>query len=86
MLPFMRYGTAARTTDDNIKRRMRFECWTTKATNAHSEYVIIIAFRRQKMVMRTSPQFCVDTYVVSLLSYYYNFARKLSENYYYYYY
>jgi hypothetical protein len=24
--------------------RMRFACWITKATNTHSEYVILIAF------------------------------------------
>jgi hypothetical protein len=26
-----------------IIQRMRFACWTTKATDIHSEYVIIIA-------------------------------------------
>jgi len=25
-------------------RRMHFACWITKATNTHSEYVILIAF------------------------------------------
>jgi hypothetical protein len=33
-------------TDDNIIRRMRFACWVTKATDAHSEYIIHIAFPR----------------------------------------
>jgi hypothetical protein len=28
--------------------RMRFACWIPKATNTHSEYVILIAFPRQK--------------------------------------
>jgi hypothetical protein len=27
---------------------MRFACWITKAANIHSEYVILIAFPRQK--------------------------------------
>jgi hypothetical protein len=29
-------------------RRMRFACWITKATDTHSEYVILIAFPRQQ--------------------------------------
>jgi hypothetical protein len=37
-----KYGTARQTTDDNIIRRMRFACWITKATDTHSEYVILI--------------------------------------------
>jgi hypothetical protein len=28
--------------------RMRFTCWVTKATDTHSEYVILIAFSRQQ--------------------------------------
>ena len=32
---------------DNIIRRMRFACWLTKATDTHSEYVILIAFPEQ---------------------------------------
>ena len=31
-----KYGTAGQATDDNMIRRMRFECWITKTTNAHS--------------------------------------------------
>jgi hypothetical protein len=43
-----KHGTAEQTTDDNIIRRMRFACWITKATDTHSEYVILIAFPRQQ--------------------------------------
>ena len=32
---------------DNIIQRMRFACWITKATDTHSECVILIAFPRQ---------------------------------------
>jgi hypothetical protein len=39
-----KYGRARQTTDDNIIRRMRFACRITKATDTHSEYVILIAF------------------------------------------
>ena len=34
--------------NDNIKRRMRFECRIPKATNKHSEYVLLIAFPLQQ--------------------------------------
>ena len=30
--------------DDSIIRRMRCPCWVTKAINAHSQYLILIAF------------------------------------------
>jgi hypothetical protein len=36
-------GTARQATD-NIIQRMRFACWITKATDSHTEYVILIAF------------------------------------------
>jgi len=29
-------------------RRMRIACWITKATNTHSEYVILISFPQQE--------------------------------------
>ena len=31
-----------------IIRRMHFACWITKATNTHSEYIILIAFHLQQ--------------------------------------
>jgi hypothetical protein len=43
-----KYGRAKQSTDDNIIRRMRFACWITKATDTHSEYVILIAFLQQQ--------------------------------------
>ena len=43
-----KYGTAARTTDDSIIWRMRIVCWIAKATETHSEYVILVAFPRQQ--------------------------------------
>ena len=42
-----RYGTAGKATDHNVIWRMRFACWIPKASNTHSEYVILIAFARQ---------------------------------------
>ena len=33
------------TADDSIIRRMHISCWrTAKATNIHSEYVVLVAF------------------------------------------
>jgi hypothetical protein len=43
-----KHGRARQAIDDNIIRRMRFACWITKATNTHSEYVILIAFPPQQ--------------------------------------
>jgi hypothetical protein len=43
-----KYGGARHATDDNIIKLMHFACWTTKTTNSHSEYVILIAFPLQK--------------------------------------
>jgi len=34
-------------TDDNIARRMSFVCWIIKATDTHSEYVILIVLLSQ---------------------------------------
>jgi hypothetical protein len=43
-----KYVRARQVTDDKIIWRMSFACWITKATNTHSEYVILIAFPRQR--------------------------------------
>ena len=39
-----KYGIAGQATDYKIMRHVRIVCWITKATDTHSEYVIIIAF------------------------------------------
>jgi len=43
-----KYGRPKHATDENVTQRMRFICWVTKATDTHSEYVILIAFPRQQ--------------------------------------
>jgi len=48
-----RYSRYRQATDANIVRRMEFACWVTKATDTHSEYVIIIVFSSAGMVRRT---------------------------------
>jgi hypothetical protein len=42
------YGRARLASDDNIIRRMRFVCWINKATNAHWQYILLIAFGTAK--------------------------------------
>jgi hypothetical protein len=44
-----KYGKAGEAKDDNIVRNMRIACWIPKATNAHSEYVMLIASTPKKM-------------------------------------
>jgi hypothetical protein len=43
-----KYGRPEHLIDGNTIRRMRIACWITKATDTHSEYVILIAFPRQQ--------------------------------------
>jgi len=42
------YGTARQATEATVIRPMRYACWITKATDTHSEYVVLIIFPRQK--------------------------------------
>jgi hypothetical protein len=46
---------------------MRTACWITKATDTHSEYVILIAFRRQQW-LRERASILRYTYIVYLVS------------------
>jgi hypothetical protein len=50
-----KYGTVRQATDDNIIRHMRFACWIIKATDTHSEYVILIALQRQQFLRERAP-------------------------------
>jgi len=52
------YCTARQVTDDNNKRRRRTACWITKATDTHSEYIIVLAFLRQQW-LATAPEYYV---------------------------
>jgi hypothetical protein len=50
-----KYGRGRQATDGTVIRRMRFECWIPKATDTHSEFVILIPFpRRQWLCERVS--------------------------------
>jgi hypothetical protein len=63
-----KYGTARRGTEDNITRRMRSECWILKATNTHSEYVILIAFQQHQWLRERAPMLRY-TYVACLVKF-----------------
>jgi hypothetical protein len=43
-----KYGRDRQAIDDNKIRRMHTATWVTKATNTHSEYVILSVFARQQ--------------------------------------
>jgi len=45
-----KYARARQAKDDNTIRCMRLACWITKASNTHSEYVILIVLTRQKKI------------------------------------
>jgi len=48
-------GRVRQGTDINIMRRMRFACSTTKATDTHTEFVVLFAFPRLITFIRTLP-------------------------------
>ena len=61
-----RYCIAGHATDDNIIRRMRFACLRIKATDTHSEYVILLAFPLQQW-LHESASTLRYTYVACLV-------------------
>jgi hypothetical protein len=48
-----KYCRAGQATDDNVLCHMGF-AWMTKATNTHSEYLILIAFPQQQCLCQLS--------------------------------
>jgi hypothetical protein len=53
--------------DINTIRRMRLACWINKAADTHSEYVILIAFPRQRWFLKRA-SVSHYTYIASLAS------------------
>jgi hypothetical protein len=47
-------GRSRQGTNDNIIRCMRFGCWIPKATNTHSEYLILISFPQQQWFLKSA--------------------------------
>jgi hypothetical protein len=62
-----KYDTARQATDDNIIRRNRIACWITKATDTHSEYVILIAFARQQCLRERASMLRLYVHCLSCL-------------------
>jgi hypothetical protein len=60
-----KFGRARQTTDDNIIRRMRFACWITKATDTHSEYVILTALTLQQWLRERASMLRLYVYCLS---------------------
>ena len=62
-----KYCSVEQATNDNIIRRKRFACWIVKATDKHSEYVILIDFPPQQLLHeRSSVLRC--TYIACIVS------------------
>jgi hypothetical protein len=66
----VKYGTAGQATDDNIIRRMRFECRVTKATDTHTIRISANScFSTGKVIART--RFIVTLhYIVSVVTFF----------------
>ena len=64
-----KYGTARRGTGDNITRCMCSACWIPKATNTHSEYVILIAFQRHQWLREGASMLRYITYIACLVKF-----------------
>jgi hypothetical protein len=56
-----------RATDDNIIQHMCLTCWITKATNTHSECVILVAFPWQHWLHKRA-SLLYYTYIACLAS------------------
>ena len=52
---------------------MHIGCWIPKATNIHSEYVILIAFSRQKLLRERASVIRYASFVFCVL-YFYNLS------------
>ena len=76
IVSFMIECRTRQATDDNIIWHMRITYWTPKATDTHSEYVILIAFPLQHRLYVRALMLCVHC-----LSYLYcNMSSNLTEN------
>jgi hypothetical protein len=62
-----KYCRTRQATDDVIIRLMRFACWITKATDTHSECVILIAFAQSKW-LRELVSMLLHTYIPFLFN------------------
>jgi len=59
-----KYATGRQPTCDNVTQSMGFECWVTKATNKHSEYVLLLALPLQQW-FRESASLLRNKHIIS---------------------
>jgi hypothetical protein len=62
-----KYCTAGQATDDNIIQRMSIACCIIKATDTHSEYVILAAFHSNNSCTKAPQYYVTRTLHVLLL-------------------
>jgi hypothetical protein len=79
-----KYGSARQAADNSIIGRMRFACWIIKTTDTHSEYVIPIAFPRQRWFRERALLFNLYVHYLSckltlLMLLRHSHSRKMSE-------
>ena len=63
-----KFGRIEQATDENITWQCALHCWIPKATNTHSEHVILIAFPRQQL-LHERPALLRYTYIACLVLY-----------------
>jgi len=73
-----KYGKARQVTDDCILRHMHIACWITKATDTHSECVILPALPLQHGYA-SAPHCYIYAYIAShaLSEYFYKYRYML---------
>ena len=59
------YGRATEAADNNIMWRIRIACWIAKATDTHSEYVILLFYYNSGLT--SALQFYDSTYIAVFL-------------------
>jgi hypothetical protein len=61
-----KYGTAGQATDESIIGECALRVGLKKATNSHSEYVLLIAFPRAKIIKRIYVEYkmCVFFFLI----------------------
>jgi hypothetical protein len=77
-----KYGRASQATDGSIIRRMLFACRITKATDTHSEYVVLVALPQQQWVRERSSILRLYSQCLSylwLVTYLYPYCRESSR-------
>jgi len=65
---WIKHGIARKVLDDKIIFRMRFPCWITKATDTHSEYIVLVSFSRQQWLRERVSMFHSYMYIACLVA------------------